>query len=236
MSRSEYQKYLDTANSIFERFRMAGADLRAGNASLEADHGAQPQSAFLIAYLYPAKSRAQIGSVSESIGRITPSIVYGPPNGHVTITDYRLTRDVRIHEGNPADLAILHDLTGAVETVLSRPSLGAPDTANFGGYLCNGKAVIAPGVASEAEWDLNQQILLELRRNGLEAKGSWASHSTVARFTSGRPAGHACIGKLLELLETAPELGRVELESIDVGYFNVDGAGFHWLPFHSFPL
>jgi hypothetical protein len=201
----------------------------------------EPQGAYLIAWRHPEIITSGVSEVSFTIASLTKALTYDSRTLHTTLSDHGLAPGLSVNPAANADHAeTLDSLTKAVRSGLDSvgPHAIGDRKIAFGGYISNGKSVIAPGQANDEVLDINEAVKQASAAQGIDGgaglRGAWGAHMTVNRFTAdadGETSHH-----LAALLDTAPRIGESLPIAIDVGYLAVSQAGFEFTTHERFPL
>ncbi len=189
------------------------------------------QSAFLVCYRFGGPTVDEIASLSQAVDTTVGGLMYGQHNAHVTVSDYQLTRGHELlmpgrMEPGEIDRAadVLNRLSEAVALAVKQKPEGE-HFIDFGygddnGVFTNGETVTMAGTPSIELDKLSHLVVLRAAELGIELRLPWGYHVTVSRFTENRRRSE--IDTLLELLRTAPRLGRRYPVAVEVGLFNTD--------------
>ena len=149
---------------------------------------------------------------------LPPMLVYDAHNLHTTIGVYG-KRELQEFE---TDQAIIKRLASSIQEELRRcppnPCL------ELGKWLFNNEAVLVSGFPNEALWSLSQRIGRVCNLNDLSLDTPRIMHITTARFIDN--FNKKMFDQFVFLMKSAPLIGAVKPNAIDVATWQCDGLSF----------
>lgn len=236
---STHEAYQEKQNGIYAGIEARGEALGV-EAGLVSDV-TEAQGAYLVAWRHPEGITSQVEEISHAVGSLASALTYDRASLHTTLSDLGLAPGLVIDPRNNRDHEdILDMLANSVKAGLDTAGHRAIADRQiaFNRYITNGRAVIAPGQASNEILDINASVKAASAQLGVNGgdglKGSWGAHMTVNRFTTESDLGTAA--NVVDSLRNAPEIGLSVPTAIDVGYLAVSRNGFTFTTHERFPL
>lgn len=200
-----YLEFLENQNTIY---------LRLSNDRTLTENGTVPNpnikntGGYLIALRHPSSLTDVIDEFSMKISNIIPSIIYNKSNIHTTISDYNIANDFV-----PDYAGILDKLWTSVKEIKNRGQI----LINYYRMISTKDSVIMAGIPNENFYNISQAIINNARSSGIELRFPWGAHITLSRFLEKKSPAE--LAEFFKLMESAPKIGEIKPEFIDVGYF-----------------
>ena len=222
-----FDDYVINAQGIFDSFPNETVWMQGGikpNRQLE-----NPEAGYCILFRYNEETTSTISNFITRIHSVLPPVVeYEARNLHTTIGVYSKW-DL---QGFEPDQAIIKHLARSIQEGLH--NCPQDPRIELKKWLFNNEAILVSGYPNEDLWSLSQDIGRACNLNGHTLEMSRITHITTARFIVG--FAKQIFDHFVFLMKSAPFIGAVKPNAIDVATWQCDGLSFKLVTHNQFFL